>query len=96
MSGLSSGEVVPLQCCVPDRVMPCRRPRHAAAYSWRVTRNRARARDRFRAVLALFILLGLLNTAASAQNAEPKIDILQVSGALDHTCLLYTSPSPRD
>ena len=75
--------------------MPCRRPRHAAAYSWRVTRNRARARGRFRAVLALFILLGLLNTAASAQNAEPKIDILQVSGALDHTIVDYLDSALR-
>jgi membrane-bound serine protease (ClpP class) len=40
-------------------------------------------------LLTLTILVALLHTAAAAQTSEPKIDILQVSGALDSTIADY-------
>jgi membrane-bound serine protease (ClpP class) len=42
-----------------------------------------------RGLLILTILIALLHTAAAAQTSEPKIDILQVSGALDGTIADY-------
>jgi membrane-bound serine protease (ClpP class) len=54
-----------------------------------VTAYRARARGRLRGVLLLTTLFALLHTAAAAQTPEPKIDILQVSGALDGTIVEY-------
>lgn len=54
-----------------------------------VTAFRARARGRLWGLLALVAVLALLHTAAAAQTTEPKIDILQVSGALDGTIVDY-------
>lgn len=42
-----------------------------------------------RALLLLALLFALAHTSAAAQNPEPKIDILQVSGALDGTVASY-------
>jgi membrane-bound serine protease (ClpP class) len=42
-----------------------------------------------RGLVTLTLLLALLHTAAAAQTTEPKIDILQVDGALDGTIVSY-------
>jgi membrane-bound serine protease (ClpP class) len=60
-----------------------------------VTANRARSRGRLRGLLTLTILFALLHTAAAAQTPEPKIDILQVSGALDGTIADYLDRALR-
>jgi membrane-bound serine protease (ClpP class) len=54
-----------------------------------VTGNRARVRGRLRGLVTLTLLLALLHTAAAAQTTEPKIDLLQVDGALDGTIVSY-------
>lgn len=60
-----------------------------------MTAYRARARGRLRGVIVLTMLFALLHTAAAAQSPEPKIDILQVSGALDGTIVDYVDRSLR-
>lgn len=54
-----------------------------------MTGNRARPLGRLRGLVTLTLLLALLHTAAAAQTTEPKIDILQVDGALDGTITRY-------
>jgi membrane-bound serine protease (ClpP class) len=54
-----------------------------------VTGNRTAVRGRLRRLVLLTILLALAHTAAAAQTADPKIDILQVDGALDGTVARY-------
>ena len=60
-----------------------------------MTDDRARARGRLRGLLVLTVLFALLHTAAAAQTPEPKIDILQVSGALDGTIVTYVDRALR-
>ncbi|MBW3605589.1 MAG: hypothetical protein KY460_11925 [Actinobacteria bacterium] len=48
-----------------------------------------------RALLTLTLLLMLGHAAAAAQDTEPKIDILQVSGALDGTVAAYLDDALR-
>lgn len=60
-----------------------------------VTANRARVRGRLRGLLTLTVLFALLHTAAAAQTQDPKIDILQVSGALDGTIVDYLDSALR-
>ncbi|HSK96700.1 MAG TPA: hypothetical protein VK891_08805, partial [Euzebyales bacterium] len=60
-----------------------------------MTANRARSRGRLRGLLTLTILFALLHTAAAAQTPEPKIDILQGSGALDGTIADYLDRALR-
>jgi membrane-bound serine protease (ClpP class) len=60
-----------------------------------VTANPARSRGRLRGLLTLTILFALLHTAAAAQTSQPKIDILQVGGALDGTIADYLDRALR-
>jgi membrane-bound serine protease (ClpP class) len=55
----------------------------------RVTGNRTVVRGRLRGLVLLTLLLALAHTAAAAQTTDPKIDILQVDGALDGTVDRY-------
>ncbi|CAN5797031.1 nodulation protein NfeD [soil metagenome] len=54
-----------------------------------MTGIRTFGRGRLRALVLLTLVLALAHNAAAAQNPEPKIDILQVSGALDGTVARY-------
>jgi membrane-bound serine protease (ClpP class) len=60
-----------------------------------VTANPARSRGRLRGLLILTILFALLHTAAAAQTPQPKIDVLQVGGALDGTIADYLDRALR-
>ncbi len=87
------------QCGAPT-VAPPRLPRRGVTCSrgpivGRVTGIRTFGRGRSLALLTLTLLLALLSSVAAAQTTNPKIDILQVSGALDGTVAGYLDDALR-
>jgi membrane-bound serine protease (ClpP class) len=75
------------------------RPRPVWA-SWdpivgRVTGNRTAVRGRLWLLVVLAAMLAVVHTAAAAQTTNPRIDILQVDGALDGTIARYVDDALR-
>lgn len=60
-----------------------------------MTGNRTLAGGRLRRLVMLIALLAVVHSAAAAQTTDPKIDILQVDGALDGTIARYVDGALR-
>lgn len=61
----------------------------------RVTGTRTLVRGRLRRLVMLIAMIAAVHTAAAAQTTDPRIDILQVDGALDGTIARYVDGALR-